>query len=450
MLFTKKAALGLVQCAPQLSASLLSLAIVVTPALADTSMTARPERAAVSDTTTIQPKAISLAEALAKVLELNPRLQQFPMYLRQYDLKRLIAARAPAWQLNGSIENVLGTGEFSGADSAEITVQIQRLFERGDKASRRARLVDAELAAEQHAYEVLKLEVLANTRRNFSQLQRLQSLQQWARESVKQQREAMATVRRLANAGVINQADRDKMRLQVQSSEALLENVRGELLAQSLRLQAMWLGNDANVADQATLWRATGDVDHLQVPNEQALVDALDSAPEYLLANAQSRVAEAAWHLSQSQKQLDVTLGLGLRRFQASRDQALLLEFSMPLQQGERAQAEINVSHSNWQIRQAEQARLRWQLQQRLLLLRQSLINNRDQISRIEKDLLPQAQRYQAAARRAYEVGQYSLLQWLDAQIQVVDIKRQLIELRNDFQMKSIELERLSGRHLAS
>ncbi|MBB6522119.1 TolC family protein [Pseudoteredinibacter isoporae] len=450
MIFTKNTASRSTRRLSLLPLSLLGLAIASGPGLAASDAVAPNGLTQASEQTALPSRSIRLAEALAKALELNPRLQQFPMYLRQYDLKRLIAARPPAWQLSGSVENVLGTGPFSGVDSAEITVQVQRLFERGDKAAKRASLVDAELAAEQQAYEVLKLEVLANTRRNFYQLQRLQAIQQWAKESLTEQRKALKTVQRLANAGAINQADKDKMRLQVQSSKALLENVQGELLAQSLRLQSMWLGEHASAADQAMQWHADGDDILFQVPEAQKLVEALNAAPDYLLANAQSRVAEAAWHLSQSQKQVDVNLGLGLRRFQASRDQALLLEFSMPLQQGERAQADINVSHGNWQIKQAEQARQRWQLQQRLLLLRQSLLNNREQISRIENDLLPQASRYQAAAKRAYEVGQYSLLQWLDAQIQVVDIKRQLIELRNDFRMKWIELERLSGRNLAS
>lgn len=451
MIFMRNTALSTARRLSLLPLSLLGLAIASGPALSE----ANPALAQVglvqaSGEAALESQSIKLAQALAKALETNPRLQQFPMYIRRYDLKRLIAARPPAWQLSGSLENVLGSGQYSGVDDAEITVQVQRLFERGDKASKRASLVDAELAEQQQAYEVLKLEVLANTRRNFYQLQRLQAIQQWARESLREQRKALKTVQRLANAGAINQADKDKMRLQVQSSEALLQNVQGELFAQSLRLQAMWLGEKSSTADQAMLWRAVGDEDLFQVPEEQKLVDALNLAPDYLLANAQSRVAEAAWYLSQSQKQVDVNLGVGLRRFQGSRDHALLLEFSMPLQQGERAQADINLSHGNWQIKQAEQTRLRWQLQQRLLLLRQSLINNRAQISRIEKDLLPQAEQYQAAAKSAYEVGQYSLLQWLDAQIQVVDIKRQLIELRNDFRMKWIELERLSGRNLAS
>lgn len=393
-------------------------------------------------------QSISLSQALAKVLESNQQLQQYPMYLRQYDLKRLIAARKPAWTVNASLENVLGSGDYSGVDNAEITVLLQTLFERGDKAAKRTQVVDAKLAAEQQSYDVLKLELLADTRRNYYQLLRLQSIKRWAEDNLQQQRSAMKTVQRLVDAGAINQADKQKMSLQVQNSEAQLSRVEGELQAQSLRLQSMWLAPGDSVVSPGG-WLAQGNLAATSVPSSERVINALLEAPSYLLANAQSRVAQAAWHLSQSQKLSDISFGLGVRRFQGSRDQALLFEFSMPLQQAERAALDSELSQSNLRIKQAEQSLLQWQLQQRLLLLRKSLLNNQEQINRASNRLLPQSQRYQLAAKRAYETGQYSLLQWLDAQTQVTEIKRHIIELKSDFWMKWIELERLSGRSFA-
>lgn len=428
----------------------LSISDLSMAATADDTQSIGESKTALAEGLIIQK--IGLTQALAKALEQNPRLTQYPMYLRQYDLKKLIASRKPAWELSVAAENVLGSGEFSGIDGAEISVMVQRLFESAGKAEKRALLVDSELQLEQQSYQSLKLEVLADTRRNYFQLQKLQLLEAWAKDNLKQQLAALKTVQRLARAGAINQADKHKMRLQVEASQSLKKNIQAELAVQSMRLQGLWSGLDTSTAELANdrQWRVETLADLPKAPSKADILSGLDSAPDYLVANAKSRVAQSAWQLSNSLQQLDFNVGVGLRHFQSSRDQALLLEFSIPLQQAQRAKADIKLSHSDWQIKQAEQAQLRWQLQQRLLLLRQSLLNDQTQMSRIKKQLLPEAQNYQGAAKLAYEAGQYTLLQWLDAQVEVADIKRQLIEIQGDYWNKWIELERLIGRSTAN
>jgi len=79
---------------------------------------------------------IGLYEAVARTLLHNPELIAFGYQLQAQDGRVLQAGLAPNPELSFTVEDALGTGRFSGADSAQTTLSIAWILERGVRQRR--------------------------------------------------------------------------------------------------------------------------------------------------------------------------------------------------------------------------------------------------------------------------------------------------------------------------
>ena len=80
--------------------------------------------------------SINLAEALERTLKENPELELYPLAQRQAEALRLQAGIRPSPELSLELENAFGSGEFSGTDSAEVTLALSQTIELGGKRDR--------------------------------------------------------------------------------------------------------------------------------------------------------------------------------------------------------------------------------------------------------------------------------------------------------------------------
>ncbi|MCV6615666.1 MAG: TolC family protein [Cellvibrionaceae bacterium] len=394
-----------------------------------------------------QAADISLAQALDKTLKGNPELAAYPLYTRQWDSRRQLAKQAPGMRLSGAVENIFGSDQHQGLEGVEVSLVLSQVFERGAKANKRLALVDAEAKRQAQQFERAKLDKLAQTSRIYYALLRGQALQNWLTGKLKQEQQALNRVKQLAEAGAVTAADLARIKLQLDETQVRRIKLAEAQKLHSLRLAQMW---SKKLSSKEVEYTASGDMSKLPaVPSAKRIKKALAAAPDYLVAASEARMAEAAVHLAQSKAVADVDLGLGVRHLEQSGDQTLLLEFSMPLMQKRRAAPELANATAKLKIKQQEASLQRLQLGQRLQLLGSSLKTNQEQIEQLQGKLLPQAQRLESESEKAYSNGQHSLLQWLEAQSQVATLKRQLIELRSDYLLKFLELERLSGQRFA-
>lgn len=81
-------------------------------------------------------RAISLDDAVVKTMERNPALVAFGYQIEAQDGREMQAGLAPNPELSFTVENTLGTGEFSGSDNAEATLSIVWILERGVRQRR--------------------------------------------------------------------------------------------------------------------------------------------------------------------------------------------------------------------------------------------------------------------------------------------------------------------------
>lgn len=206
----------------------------------------------------------------------------------------------------------------------------------------------------------------------------------------------------------------------------------------------------ANWAGTADFEAVSGDLTVLPaVPETAALNQAISQTPAYLRVHALSRLREAQIALAEAESEADITVGAGIRRQEASSDNALVFSFSMPLQLNNRNQG--NIARANAEYQQELQAMQLTVTQIGLALaeIRLAMQNNLALTKSLQKDLQPVAEALLSSTADGYELGQYSVLQWVDAQNELFAVERELIEAQTAVHLQMLELERLTGNALS-
>lgn len=388
--------------------------------------------------------AISLSTVVSRTLEASPELQLYPYHVRALDGQALQAGLKANPRLNAELENVLGTGENRFLSNSEITLSLSQLIELGQKPERRVDVVDRQAAAIEHEYQVKRLDVVAAMLRDYYNSLRLQQLIDWNQQRIEAEQAAVAVIQRRARAGVVGQADVMRMQLRLAKSESR----QAELIAQhaqSLKtLAAHWAAEPEFSGVEGELGRLP------DLPDVTELEAALQKTPDYLLAQAEVRVNEARLALARAEGRADVTVGAGIRRQEGNNDNALLFSFSMPLQWHNSNQGNIASARAQYQEKLANQDLLRTRLEVALSRIHAAMLNNLDSLKRLQVDLRPVADSLLAEVKRGYQLGQYGVLQWVDAQQELFTIERQLIEAQHAVHLQFLELERLSGASLTA
>lgn len=390
-----------------------------------------------------EPASLTLAQALQRTLQHNASLQAFPYQLRMAEAAQLQAAIRPNPELDVALENVLGTGDSRGLAAAELTLSLSQQIELGDKRQRRIELAHYQSQLQQDNYELARLEALANTTGQFVQLLRLQHLQQWASDKISREQALLATAQRRSLAGNLHDADISRIKLRLVRSEIELSDLKQAAQSQRYQLAASWNNAPDFVA-------VSGDLTALPaVPALAALQQQLQQSRTLQRFTSLQRVAQSQLRLTDANSKADIRLSAGLRRDEASNDNALVLGFSMPLSLSDPKAGQR-------QANRAEQALLAIQQQQSqtalLHLLQQqwhSLEQLRRAVQTMQSRLLPEATQLHSLSLQGYQQGQLDLLSLLSASEELALAERDLIEAQSRFHLTLLELERLTGQPIS-
>ncbi|MDF1588540.1 MAG: TolC family protein [Gammaproteobacteria bacterium] len=386
--------------------------------------------------------AIDLPTAVRKTLENSPRLQRYPFHIRALDGEAIQAGLKPNPTLHVDIENVLGTGGSRFLAGTELTLSLSQLIELGNKREKRINIVDQKSAAIQRDYEVKRLDVVADMMRRFYDALRLQYLIDWNKTRIQSEQSALDVIIRRAQAGVVGQADVMRMQLRLAKSKVKQAELKQQHQQALIVLATHW-------AASADFEKTEGQLEQVpELPSETMLMSALDQTPDYLLAQAETRINQARLSLAQAESQANITVGGGIRRMEAIDDNAFVFNFSMPLQWHNRNQGNIALAQAQYEEKLANQDILIRQLELTLGRIRSAMNTRLNQIQRLETELQPVASSLLAEIKQGYQLGQYTVLQWVDAQDELFSIERDVIESQYAVHMQFLELERLSGNSL--
>ena len=394
---------------------------------------------------TVDLKSVNLTTVLSRVLERNPGLDEYPYRFRAADAAVVQAGIRPSTELSLELENVAGTGQWTGTDGAQVTLALSQVVELGGQ--RDARLDSARRVGELSRldYDLARLDLLGEANRRYLALAAAERRVALAERTLDLAVDAEQAARRRAAAGAAPSSERRRLVLARQAAERDLARAGSERRAASQRLAALW----GDTGEQGL--RAAGDLLPLpELPTLAQWRERLNQAPRLREFASRARLAQAQARLEEANGRRDVRFSIGARHDETSGDQAAVLGFSMPLNlsnpnRGDQARRRAEVD-----ALQARRNAARIELLALVEGLYLALQQRRDEIAAIRDQSLPEARRLYDEIQTGYRRGRYSVLDLIDAAEARLALERRVTDLAADFHQQRNELERLTGTSLAA
>jgi cobalt-zinc-cadmium efflux system outer membrane protein len=388
-------------------------------------------------------RTINLNEAVVKTMERNPDLVAFGHQVQAQDGRVLQAGLAPNPELSFTVENALGTGEFKGFDSAEITLSIAWILEQG---VRQGRLDTARAGVSLLTLEadIMRLDAAAETARLFFSCLSNQAQMVSANEAVQLAQETVNAIHKRVKAGKSPQADLSRAQAELARMRLNQEDIEHELLSASRRLAAQWGETEPSFT------RVSGKL--LTLPNTESfaiLKARVDQNPDFARFLSKQRLGEAELRLAEAQRKPNWRVSAGVRRLEFFNDEALVANITIPLALRNKNQGSIAEARSSLAQTEADAIAARIRIETSLFVIYQELQHSLHRAKAFRNEVIPRIEQAMTDTRSAYERGRYSYLELRTAQEDLLAARNALVDASVDAHLNVIEIERLTGMRIA-
>ncbi|MBB3911850.1 TolC family protein [Sphingomonas desiccabilis] len=379
---------------------------------------------------------LTLEQALDLAGANAPGIRAADAGVRAAEAQRRVAGQRPNPSVNVEVENVVGTGAYSGIRGAETTVGMSLPLELGGKRSARIAVADTQTARARLAAVTARADLRLRVTQAYNEAVASERRLLIARDQQRIATEGLraANVRvRAGRASPLEEQRADVVR--INADTALAQSERAVTLARAN--VARLIGRDPAGLDLGWFDRV-GARPRLPAGPEGTLALAAAEA-EVATANAQVRLAR-------SQRVPDLTLSAGVRRLEATNDVAAVFGVSLPIPLFNNGRAGIDAARA-----QGEQAEA---------LRRVALLDAQRAIATAETDLahaeanaravngpaLAAAQEATRIARIGYREGKFGQLDLLDAERTLAQTRSAAIDALAAYHDAEARLERLTAR----
>lgn len=388
---------------------------------------------------------LTLDDAIARVAQYHPDLRLADAQRPVWEARRDAAGLPPPLTLGVELENALGTGDSRGFDAAEATVTLAGVLQRGGKLDARRAVAQANLDSLAPQRETARLDLMAEVARRYLAVTDARQQLRIAETDIEQRRRAVAAARLRLQAGASPESV--LMTAQAMLAQAELDRDRAKQMDQSARaaLSALWRQRDPGFDV------VTGDP--MQLPALQdfaVLADELQRTPELAVLAGERRIREAQVQLARTQARPDVSWQVGVRNSRDTRDTSLVAGFSLPLGSVRRAEPEIRAAEAELALNSVERDARALQLYATLAEAHGRYLTSRLEVTRMGRDVLPQLQRAENAAEKAWRAGAISYMEWAQLQAMRIDARQRQLEAAIAAQTALIEIQRLTGQSMVA
>jgi len=388
---------------------------------------------------------LTLDDAIARVAQYHPDLRLAEAQRPVWEARRDAAGLPPPLTLGVELENALGTGDSRGFDAAEATVTLAGVLERGGKLDARRAVAQANLDSLAPQRETVRLDLMAEVARRYLAVTDARQQLRIAETDIEQRRRAVAAARLRLQAGASPESV--LMTARAMLAQAELDRDRAEQMDQSARaaLSALWRQRDPGFDVVSG--------DPMQLPALQdfaVLADALQRTPELAVLAGERRIREAQVQLARTQARPDVSWQVGVRNSRDTRDTSLVAGFSLPLGSVRRAAPEIRAAEAELALNSVERDARALQLYATLAEAHGRYLTSRLEVTRMGRDVLPQLQRAENAAEKAWRAGAISYMEWAQLQAMRIDARQRQLEAAIAAQTALIEIQRLTGQSMVA
>ena len=383
---------------------------------------------------------ITLQDALSASLQHNPQLAGYQFRRAALAGEQTIAALRPEMRLHSELENVAGSGDFSGLDNAELTLSFASIIELGDQRESRLGVVTArqqQLATQQR---VAVLDLVAAVNYRFIALIAAQEQLQLQAQAQQLAQSLVTSLSKRVQAGRAPQEE--LLRARAAQAKAALDVSRARQQAQleALKLSAYW----ADSTPDFTL--AQGDL--YALTNSASLAEwqaRLAQNPDLLLLADESRLRAAELRKTQAEGQMTLGWSAGVRQLQMTDDTALVAGITIPLASGKRASGAISKARAEQDAATFAADSAKVQLEARLNQVYSTHQLALVELSSLRDQILPLLQDAHRATATAFDQGRYSSLELALAQRELLEARAALINAALRAHETRIELERLTA-----
>lgn len=382
---------------------------------------------------------LTLPAAIERVLDKHPQLVATAAALGASEIEARETARPFNPELSLAVDNVLGSGAYTGTDAMETTLAISQTL---GIAQRRARsqAADANTVVARSEQTILRLDLSARTTRAFVEVVAAQERVTLAEKTAALARSTRETLDARASAARATLAERNRARMADEQARLVIAARQRELAAARTALSMLWgsLEPDFTQAD-ANLYRLPA------IADASILRRDLATSPLIVAAQGEQRLSEAEVRVAQSAARQPLTLSAGIRDFAGTGDNAFVLGASMPLALFDRNRGGIARAEANRALAQAKLEANRLDLERRVLKLHGDLVQAGTEFTALRERLLPLAQEALEQTRYGFDRGRFSYLELATAQHDLIDTELAAVEAAAHYHTLLAELEALTG-----
>ncbi len=364
------------------------------------------------------PANLTLEQAIAEAEARSPAIAAAQAGVAASRARLVQAGFRPNPELSVEVENFLGTGDVSGLSGAELTVSVSQRLDFGGRRSSRRAAAEAAVAVSELRLAIARAELGFGVRGQFASALA-------ARDRLRLTIENEARAQELARiASILVDAGREPplraLRARTAATQATTARRVAEVEeASSRRMLASLFGVETPSAFLAGSLAV--------VPTTVALPA---QTLEVRLAEAELALACASLTQEQAARRLDPAVGLGIRRLQATQDQAFVAGFSMPLPFRDRNQGNIAAAQANILAAEAQRAGALATAGVRINNAQAGLEASDARLRAVEQASTPLASEALRLAQLSYQAGKIELIELLDAQNALATVQNELVEAR--------------------
>ena len=386
-------------------------------------------------------QSLTMRQALSRALAANPKLTAAERDVGIAAGRSIQANAIPNPELSVQAENVLGSRNSRGFQSAEITSQLSQLIELGGKREARNAAGLAELDNAGWQREAARLEVLSEAASAFIQVLFEQNRIRILDRQVETLNGLQPLLQRRVEAGASSQPEilraqlaADLVRVESQKARTALATARREL--------AILMGQSS-----PTFTAVQGNLSVVREPPPfKTVIDAIGRNPQLMRWTAVRAQRDAELLIARLKAVPDVRLGVGWRHSRETGDNSAVLGLSIPLPVWDQNRGDILAARESLEKVQAERDIVKAVLVSLAGRSYDNAIGALREISLLRDTVLPNARRAVQAIEDGYGQGRFSLLEMLDVQAATTEAELREEEALRSFHVAVATIEGLVGR----
>lgn len=379
---------------------------------------------------------LTLPEALARAEAQAPALAEAKAGVDAARGRTQQAGVIPNPEARLEVENFAGSGLYSGLEQAETTLAIAQTIEMGGKRESRIAAGNAEVVAAETRQTIARADLNLEVRRLFAIALASREQVSLAQGALDRARDLARVAQTLVDAGREPPLRALRARSAAAEAEAEFQRVSAEDSSARAALAALLGDTIAPTAIVGTFETLT-DAPRLVDPTETL---------DVRLALAEAESARAIVSRERAAASTDFTAELGVKRFEDSRDTAVVFGLSMPIPIFDRNQGNIAAASADVNAANARQLRALAEAVRRMNEADSVLRAAQARVATLETSAVPAANEALELARAGFEAGRFTLLDVLDAEEAFASAQSALIDARRDRANAAAALSRAVAR----